>query len=202
MKKVAAICLALCACTPAPEMAPEEARAIVEAVGRGAGGLDLCAADERARYRAAVRMHSASMAAQGVDWPDLSGASGRDVADPDEIAVLGAMMLGWVKASDLKGEAGKLAKLLSLSTTAMPEAARLRRGAESACPEILALQRNLAGQAFDMQRLSREVDRARERGDAERVRDLAERFQRRQKVAQTQAEQLAKQIEAKVAATP
>jgi hypothetical protein len=202
MKKVAAICLGLCACTPAPDMAPEDARAIVEAVGRGAGDLNLCAADGRARYRAAVRVHSASMAAQGVDWPDLSAASGRDVADPDEIAVLGAMMLGWVKASDLKGKSGGLAKMLSLSTAAMPEAARLRRGAESACPEILALQRNLAGQMLDMRTLQREVDRARERDDPERVHDLADRVQRRQRVAQAQAERLAKQIEAKVAATP
>lgn len=173
---IAALC-ALGACEMAPAMTADEARRVLRAYATGTNGADICSDEGRSQFRAATRAYSAAMAAEGKEWPDLYGVGeGGGAMTNDsavDIVVAGAIVGGFVEPSDLHGEARTVARLLS---TVSVFAGDLRRAVKDACPELFALQQAQAELAIDQQRQQRSLARATERGDSDRVRQLAERY--------------------------
>lgn len=200
MRKVAALCLALCACAPSPAMDAATAKSIVEKAGRGASDLDLCTVEGRKVYRVAVRRHAAARAADGVMWPDLHGAAEQGRADPVELSVLSALMLGWVEPSDFASARGNVGDMRLLALAGRLQASPVRKAVDVACPEVLHMQRVVAAQLFELQTLETQVERAKARGDDDRLVALMERADRRHRIMQAEIARLAAEIEAKVAA--
>lgn len=197
----AMVVMALTGCAPAPTITPAEARALISDLGRGDGDADLCTPEGRLRFRAAVRVHSAEMGRRGEAWPDIPDLmSGDHEPDMAELTVMGAVLSGWVKPSDLTGRAREMGGLLSLSMALHPDLGKTRRGLDVACRDVMELQRLMAVQQVEAKAFERRVEAAHQDGDRERVRELGERMELRTRYMMREMERLTTSIEAKVAA--
>jgi hypothetical protein len=203
MRRVRVSALALVgACAPAgPTLTADEAETIVTAVGRGASGIDICSTEGRATFRAAVSAYSEARAAEGVVWPDFFGALGGDrEMNGGELAVMGALIAGYVRADDLAGEAQQAAGLMNLSINLNDQRRLFREGMADACPEVMRLQQLMARQQVEAQRVEQRAQRLEERGDRERAYDLRQRYFNRAQGARAEMQSLMQTIEAKITA--
>jgi len=203
MRRVVMGALALVgACAPAgPVLSAEEAETIVSAVGRGASSVDICSVEGRTTFRAAVSAYSEARAADGVVWPDFFGALGGDrEMSGGELAVMGAIIAGYVRADDLAGEAEQAARLMNLSLNLNDQRRLFRDGMEDACPEVMRLQQLMARQQVEAQRVEQRAQRLEERGDRERAYDLRQRYFNRAQGVRAEMQNLMQTIETKIAA--
>jgi hypothetical protein len=203
MRRVVVGVLALLsACAPAaPTLTAEEAETIVNAVGRGASTVDICSAEGRSSFRAAVSAYSRAQAAEGVVWPDFFGAlDGDREMGSGELAVMGAIIAGYVRSSDLAGEARDSARMINLSMSFGDQNRVFRDGMQDACPEVVRLQQLMAREQVEAQRVERRAQRMEERGDRERAYDVRQRYFNRAQRVRTEMQQLTQTIEEKISA--
>lgn len=189
------------ACSPAPSLSVEDARTIVDDVGRGAARVDVCTEEGRATYRAAVRVYSAEQAAQGKVWPNVMAAlSGDHTMDGGEAAVMGAIIAGYVRASDLAGDAGRVSQMLNMSINLNDQRNLFRNGMRDACAEVMELQQLVAREQVYAGLMERRAARALERGDEARAREIRyDLYEHSQRIADD-VQRLTTAIEAKIAA--
>jgi hypothetical protein len=200
MKRALALALALAACAPQPDLTVEEARIMIDAVGRGENPVDICTREGRQTFRAAVRTYARAQDEAGLIWPRLfGGPEAMDVMpDAGELAVMGGLLVGYVEPSDLRGDARRWAGMLDMGMRLNADGRTFMRGMESACAEVLELQQLLAREQIETVQLQHAIERATERGDHERTYELRERYARRAEGVQRRVEQLIEQIEEKV----
>ncbi|HET9232434.1 MAG TPA: hypothetical protein VFO00_14195, partial [Vitreimonas sp.] len=200
MKRALALAVALAACAPAPTMTVDEARAVIDAVGRGDSPVDICTSDGRNRFRAAVRTYAHAQDEAGVIWPRLFGGPEAMNVMPDagELAVTGGLLVGYVEPSDLRGDARRWASMLDMGMQLNADGRTFLRGMEGACAEVVELQQIMAREQVEAFRLQRSIERATERGDHERASELSERYARRAASVQRRAARLIEQIQQKV----
>lgn len=204
MRRVVVSALALVsACSAAtPTLTAEEAETIVAAVGRGASNVDICSAEGRATFRAAVSAYSRAQAAEGVVWPDFfSALEGDREMGSGELAVMGGLIAGYVRSSDLAGEARDSARLINLSMSFGDERRVFRDGMEAACPEVMRLQQLMAREQVEAQRVEQRAQRLEERGDRERAYDLRQRYFNRAQRVRAEVESLTRTIQEKIGAS-
>lgn len=201
MRRLAICVLAAAACAPAPSLTAEEARAIVIDVGRGAARIDICTEEGRATFRAAVRAYSAEQDDLGKVWPNPMGAlAGDHTPDAAEIAVMGAMIAGYVQASDLSGDAQRVARMMNMSINLNDRRQLFRDGMRDACPEVMELQQLLAREQIDVEQAERRAARAEERGDRLRASEIRGALYERGDRLRDEVRRLTQAIEAKIAA--
>lgn len=188
-------------CSPAPSLTIEEAQAIVADVGRGASRIDICTDEGRATFRAAVRAYSAAQHAQGKVWPNAMGAlGGEHMPDAGEVAVMGAMIAGYVNASDLSGDAQRFARMMNMSINLNDRRHLFRDGMAEACAEVMELQQLLAREQIDAEQAERRALRAEERGDEARAAEIRRAVYERAQRTRDDVARLSQAIEAKIAA--
>jgi hypothetical protein len=198
MRRIFAGVLAILAsaCAPGPARVPAaQASEFLELFAAGAGGsTDVCTPEGRAMLRGAVRAYGAEMAANGVAWPSLTA---RDQFSKVDASVLIAFAAGFIEASDLHGQARRMARELSFAH--WPEIRGMRQAARVACNEVLALQQAAARAVMETERLRQMSEGAPPHGsDAdERLRRQHERTER----AHMQMRQLAAELHARLEAT-
>ena len=194
------LAVVLAACAPQPSLSVEEARLMIDAVGRGESAVDICTSEGRQTFRAAVRTYALAQDEAGVIWPRLFGGPEAmdEMPDAGELAVMGGLLVGYVEPSDLRGDARRWASMLDMGMLLNADGRTFMRGMESACAEVMELQQLLAREQIETLRFQRSVQRAEERGDAERVSELSERYVRRAEAVHRRAARLIEQIEEKV----
>ncbi|GAM99892.1 hypothetical protein U91I_03547 [alpha proteobacterium U9-1i] len=195
--------IAVAACTPAAPLSltPAEASAIVDEIGRGASTIDICTEAGRATFRAAVGLHSASREREGVVWPNFADSLGSDrEMDGAELAVMGAIIAGYVGAEDLAGEAREGAQMIDLSVGLDDQRRVFRDGMQSACAEVMQLQQLMAREQVAAERAEQRAQRLEDRGDTERAYDVRQRYYLRAQQARSEMQSLMDTIEAKIAA--
>ena len=191
---------AACGCSPAPSLTIEEAQAIVADVGRGASRIDICTDEGRATFRAAVRAYFAAQLEQGEVWPNAMGAlGGEHTPDAGEVAVMGAMIAGYVNASDLSGDAQRFARMMNMSINLNDQRHLFRDGMAEACAEVMELQQLLARGQIDAEQAERRAMRAEERGDEARAAEIRRSLYERAQRTRDDVARLSQAIEARIA---
>jgi hypothetical protein len=200
MKRALVLAVALAACAPQPALTVEEAHTLIDAVGRGESPVDICTAEGRQTFRAAVRTYAQAQDEAGVIWPRVfGGPEAMDVMpDAGELAVMGGLFVGYVEPSDLRGDARRWAGMLDMGMRLNADGRMFMRGMESACAEVMELQQLMAREQMENARLQRAIQRAADRGDNERASELRERLARRAEDVQRRTERLIEQIEEKI----
>jgi hypothetical protein len=178
----------------------EEARVMIDAVGRGESPVDICTSEGRNTFRTAVRTYAQAQDEAGAIWPKLfGGPEAMDVMpDAGELAVMGGLLVGYVEPSDLRGDARRWASMLDMGLQLNADGRTFLRGMESACAEVMELQQLMAREQVEAVRLQRSIERAVDRGDHERALELRERYARRAENSQRRAARLMEQIQEKV----
>ena len=200
MRGALLLAVALAACAPQPSLTVEEARVMIDAVGRGESPVDICTSEGRNTFRTAVRTYAQAQDEAGVIWPKLfGGPEAMDVMpDAGELAVMGGLLVGYVEPSDLRGDARRWASMLDMGMQLNADGRTFLRGMESACAEVMELQQLMAREQVEAVRLQRSIERAVDRGDHERALELRERYARRAENSQRRAARLMEQIQEKV----
>jgi hypothetical protein len=200
MKRALVLAVALAACAPQPALTVEEAHTLIDAVGRGESPVDICTAEGRQTFRAAVGTYAQAQDEAGVIWPRVfGGPEAMDVMpDAGELAVMGGLFVGYVEPSDLRGDARRWAGMLDMGMRLNADGRMFMRGMESACAEVMELQQLMAREQMENARLQRAIQRAADRGDHERANELRERYARRAEDVQRRTARLIEQIEEKV----
>ncbi len=184
--------LMLAACAPAPDMAPEQARAVIEDFAAGRQEFDLCTDEGRAVLRGAVRVYSAAEARAGRMWPLIPEDTNDDfVFDSVNGSVLVAVAAGFVRVNDLHGEARRAARLLTLEHWF--DVRDVRLATRLACPEMLRLQQTASRLVVETQRFERLSERRRRGGGVGALRQY-----RRVEALQREMNALAATIQARL----
>jgi len=194
MMILAAACAAS-ACAPSPAAMPaSQASEVLELFAAGRPPRDVCTPEGRALLRGAVRAYSAAMAEAGEAWPAFPDA-GREPGEITnvEITVLIGVAAGFIEASDLRGPTRTLAQRMTLAH--WPSVRDLRRAADVACPELVALQQTASRFVLERERFERLSDRADSARAQERLRRHAARMQRSMAEMQALAEIVTRKVE-------
>ncbi len=172
------------ACTQMiPNMAPEAARATLERFAENDPPADVCTQEGASLLRAAVRARAHEAAAAGARWPIVPapGARARTEMRAEDLVVFGAVAAGFVKVSDLQGEARRDAQRLARAW--WPQMRNARTAARIACPEVRDFLLASAEYVADIHRFrTRQQALSRSRhdwGDIERHMRAAGRLQAR-----------------------
>lgn len=142
-------------------MAATDASEVLAQFAVGRGDADVCTPDGRALLRGAVRAYGGAMQAAGVNWPALEPADRNASVGAIEASVLVAFAAGFVEASDFRGARAMAAQL---SFMHWPELRDLRAAARVACGDVVALQQAAARVVIETERL-REMSESAQRRD-------------------------------------
>jgi hypothetical protein len=189
--------LAMAACAPQPVRMPAaEASELLARFAAGSGSADICTAEGRAVLRGAVRAYGAEMRANGVAWPMIPAFGG----DPDavssvDVSVLIATAAGFVEVSDFRGPARGMIDRANFAQ--WPEIRSMGQATRVACDEVIALQQAAARFLVESERLREMAERAQRRGgEAERLQRQSERVERAQAQMQTMAAEVQARMQA------
>ncbi len=209
MKRAAfALIFVLSACAPGlTPMSKDEARIVLDQFARGRAPADACTEEGRLILRSAAHAYSEAAHAEGRVWPDvegLLGADGEREADFSNLDafVLGAVISGFIKPSDLRGPGRAMTTLIHMAASHSPASPATPAQLQYACNEVFELHQATARYAVVAQRHIRSMALARERNDYERARELYELYGRSDERAQREIMRLNQALEAKIAEAP
>ncbi|MGE3251723.1 MAG: hypothetical protein AB7J28_14800 [Hyphomonadaceae bacterium] len=181
-------------------MSAPEAEAFLQAAARGDAQADICTDEGRTRFRSAVRAHARAMHEQGRPWPNFMAMfEGGGAPDAVETMVLAGILAGFIPQGDIPdGPARQSLTLVTAQLMFSAEARRMRDGLRAACPEVMEAQQLIAREAIAMERERAAIERARDRGDAERAQRLSLRMAERGEETRARLARLYARIEEKM----
>lgn len=183
------------ACSPSPDMPADEAYGVLEDFAQGDAPADVCTDEGRALLRRATRAYAR---AQSGAWPDVQAMieSDGESASPAEMLVLGALSMGFVEPSDVRGPAGAFAGMVS-ATDFRGDIRDFRAAVEFACSEMFELQQEAARLSLMNQQYQRAMQSA-ERRSPERVEEVRRRYANRIENARRRIERLSDDLQDKL----
>lgn len=199
---VALAVLALGACARTPSMSLAEAEARLNQLRTEGAEVQICTVGGAQELRDAVAVYSRAEAKEGRAWPDaaaiLDGERGPDLV---ETAVMAAVLAGVVRPSDLAGEARPYARILTLAALTQPHGRAFRDGVAAACEDVVSLHRFIVVKRQQIARRERAIQRAMERDDRSRTRQLRERLADDHREFAVESDRIVRRIQAKIDAT-
>jgi hypothetical protein len=203
-----ALIFAVSACAPSlTPMSKDEAEEVLGQFARGQAPADACSDEGRLMLRSAAHSYAEALYKEGRIWPDLPALLDDGLA-PDaafsdlDAFVLGAVISGFVKPSDLRGPGRSMTAFVHMVASHDPSAPATPAQLQYACAELFALHQATARYAVMSQRHRHAMELARRRNDGERQAELYELYGRSDQRAQREIERLEAAFERKIAEAP
>ena len=133
----------------------------------------------------------------------ISADSGRDADFSNlDAFVLGAVISGFIKPSDLRGPGRAMTTLIHMAASHSPASPATPAQLQYACHEVFALHQASARYAVVAQRHIHAMELAQRRNDYRRTRELNELYGRSDARAQRELMRLSRVLERKIAEAP